>query len=73
MQEDPYFSNSKTSEKLPHCRKFIIAYCAETFNIYHIMTFLENSPTSVQLSIFKQPHIDLQNKRDKGNTLHLLK
>ena len=33
---------------------------------YHILTFLENSRNSVQLSVFKQQHADLQNKHSKG-------
>src|SRR3990170_9008743 len=45
---------------------YLIVQKISTF--YHILTFLKNSRTSVQLSVFKQPHIDLQNKHGKGYT-----
>ena len=33
---------------------------------YHILTFLGNFCNSDKLSVFKQQHVDLQNKHGKG-------
>ena len=33
---------------------------------YHILTFLENFCNGDKLSVFKQQHVDLQNKHGKG-------
>ena len=35
---------------------------------YHILNFLENFCNSGKLSVFKQQHVDLQNKHGKGYT-----
>ena len=37
---------------------------------YHILTFLGNFCNSGKLSVFKQQHIDLQNKHGKDYILH---
>ena len=66
MQEESYFLNSKNSEKLPHCRKFIISYYEKNSTIYNILTFLENFCNRDKLSVLKQQLIYLQNKHGKG-------
>ena len=35
---------------------------------YHILTFLGNFCNTDKLSVFKQQHVDLQNKHGKGYT-----
>ena len=35
---------------------------------YHILNFLGNFSNTDKLSVFKQQHVDMQNKHDKGYT-----
>ena len=68
MQEESYFPNSKNSEKLPHCRKFVVPYSVKLSRFYRVLNFLRNSDNIGKLCVFKQQHIDLQNKHGKGYT-----
>ena len=70
MQQYQYFFKSKYYENLPHCTKFIRAYCAKVSTFYHIMTFLGNFCNNDKLSILKQQHVDVQNKHGKGYPWH---
>ena len=68
MQEKSYFPNSKNSGTLPHCRQFVVTGCVEVSRFYHVLTIHQYSKHNSKLSVFKQQHIDLQNKHGKGYT-----
>jgi hypothetical protein len=68
MQQDPYFPNSKNSEKLPHDRELMHAFCVINSDFYHVLTIQEYSGHNRKLSVFKQQHIDFQTEHDKGYT-----
>ena len=72
MQEKSCFSNSKNSEKLPHYRKFIVAYYAKSLNILSHSEFSQNFCNNDKLSVLKQQHADLQNKHGKGHPWHFI-
>ena len=68
MEEESYLFNSKNSENLPQCRKFMIANFVKVSRFYHVLTFFKNSDNDKKLSVFRQQHVDLQNKHGKGYT-----
>jgi hypothetical protein len=68
MQQDPYLHNSKNSEKLPHDRELMHACCVKISDFFHVQTIQEYSGHNRKLSVFKQQHINLQNKYGKGYT-----
>ena len=53
MQEESYFPNSKNSEKLPHCREFVVTDGVKISRFYHLLTFQKNLDNDRKLSIFK--------------------
>jgi hypothetical protein len=68
MQQDPYLHNSKKSEKLPHERELMHAFCVKISDFYHVLTIQEYSGHNRKLSVFKQQHINLQTEHGKGYT-----
>ena len=66
MQEYQYLPNSKNYENLSHYRKIIRAYYAKSFKILANSKFSRNFCNNGKLSVFKQQHVDLQNKHGKG-------
>jgi hypothetical protein len=68
MQQDPYFPNSKNSEKLPHYRELMHSCCVKISEFYHALTIQEYSGHNRKLSVFKQQHINLQTEHGKGYT-----
>ena len=53
MQEEPYFPNSKNSEKLPRYRKFVVTHCVKVSRFYHVLTIHKYSKHNSKLSGFK--------------------
>ena len=72
MQEESYLPNSKNSEKLPHYRKFVVTNCVKISRFYSVLTIHQHSKHNSKRSVFKQQHIDLQNKHGKGYTWHFV-
>ena len=68
MQQDPYFPNSKNSEKLPHDRELMHDFCVNISEFYHVLTIQEYSRHNRKLFVFKQQHINLQTEHGKGYT-----
>ena len=53
MLEESYFSNPENSEKLPHCRKFVVSHCVKVSRFYHVLTIHKYSKDNSKLSVFK--------------------
>ena len=74
MQEVSYLSSSKNSQKLPHCRKFVVTHCVKISRFYHVLTIHKYSDNDRKLSVFKQQQVYLQNKHGERLSLtYLLK
>ena len=73
MNKNSYFPNSKNSEKLPHDRELMLAYCIKISDFYHVLTIHINSGLNRKLSVFKQQHMNLQTEHGKGYNWHFIK
>ena len=72
MNKNPYFPNSKNSEKLPRDRELMYAYCVKISDFYHVLTIQEYYGHNRKLSVFKQQHMNLQTKHGKGYNWHFI-